>query len=123
MLRADAVAELGGLDERFFLYGEETDWQRRAVDAGWTVACADVLASHVGAGTSTDETARETFFHAGHERYLRKHHGAAGWRSYRTAAALGALVRSVVLPGDRGREARRRYRIYRTGPLVVEARR
>lgn len=37
LLRADAVAALGGFDEVFSPgYGEEVDWSMRAVRAGWT---------------------------------------------------------------------------------------
>ena len=50
-----ALTDVGGFDEQFFLYAEESDWQRRATDHGWRVAlCADVTATHVGAGTSGD---------------------------------------------------------------------
>ncbi len=43
-----ALADTGGFDERFFLYAEETDWQRRATDRGWRVALfPDVSATHV----------------------------------------------------------------------------
>ena len=36
--RAQALAEVGPLDERFFLYSEETDWCYRFHRAGWEVA-------------------------------------------------------------------------------------
>ncbi|MCG5433890.1 glycosyltransferase [Mycobacterium sp. MYCO198283] len=39
----DAWNDLGGFDEEFFLYGEETDWQARARRAGWRVLLADEL--------------------------------------------------------------------------------
>ena len=46
LLRSEALAEVGGFDERFFLYAEETDWQRRARDLGWRIAlCPDVVAT------------------------------------------------------------------------------
>lgn len=35
--------QIGGLDEEFFLYGEETDWQERATAAGWRILLADEL--------------------------------------------------------------------------------
>ncbi|MGH9105822.1 MAG: glycosyltransferase, partial [Acidimicrobiales bacterium] len=35
MLNGEALREVGAFDEAFFLYGEETDWQRRARGAGW----------------------------------------------------------------------------------------
>ena len=33
--RRKAVAQVGGLDERFFMYFEDTDWCRRMGQAGW----------------------------------------------------------------------------------------
>jgi GT2 family glycosyltransferase len=121
LLRAEALAQLGGLDERFFLYAEETDWQYRARRAGWSIEVAEVTATHEGAGTGGDPVARETYFYASLERYVRKHHGAVGWWSFRTANLLGALVRGALLPGDRGAGARRRARIFRVGPVTLEA--
>jgi GT2 family glycosyltransferase len=122
LLRAEALAEVGRFDEQFFLYAEETDWQRRAHDLGWDVAlCAEVGAHHVGAGTGGDERERETHFHASAERYIRKYYGSAGWRVYRAGAMAGSLVRAVVLPGERGRAAAFRFRLYRSGPCRAEA--
>ncbi|MFH1353889.1 MAG: glycosyltransferase family 2 protein [bacterium] len=37
LLRAEAVQEVGGMDERFFLYFEDVDWCRRMWEAGWRV--------------------------------------------------------------------------------------
>ena len=37
MIRRKAVEEIGLLDERFFMYGEELDWCLRAKRAGWAV--------------------------------------------------------------------------------------
>jgi len=37
MIRRKAIDEIGLLDERFFMYGEELDWCLRARRAGWTV--------------------------------------------------------------------------------------
>lgn len=37
MLRAAAVRQVGGMDERFFLYFEDVDWCRRMGEAGWRV--------------------------------------------------------------------------------------
>jgi len=34
---------IGGFDEEFFLYGDEADWQGRAIGAGWSVLLADEL--------------------------------------------------------------------------------
>lgn len=121
LLRAAALAEVGGFDESFFLYAEETDWQRRAHRSGWSMAVADgAPAQHTGAGTSSDPLRRETFFHGAQERYLRTHHGALGWQLARVGVLAGALARAP-LPGETGRSARVRLRLYLRGPLRAEA--
>ena len=35
LLRSEALAQVGGFDEGFFLYAEETDWAYRAARLGW----------------------------------------------------------------------------------------
>ncbi len=122
LLRSAALDDVGPFDDRFFLYAEESDWQRRAADRGWRVAlCPSVSATHVGAGTGGDPVRRETHFQASHERYVRKHHGTVGWWSYRAASVAGSAARAMVLPGDRGRAARTRMHLFLTGPLRAEA--
>jgi GT2 family glycosyltransferase len=117
LLRWEALKEVGLFDERFFLYAEEADWQRRAFDSGWTTElCGDAVAVHAGAGTSADATRREVLFHAGQETYIRKWFGTAGWWSYRAAVVLGAMARALMLPAERRREAGRRALLYVRGP-------
>lgn len=123
LLRVEALEQVGGFDERFFLYAEETDWAYRAHLLGWRhTAVSAVQAVHAAGGTSTDSRRREAHFHASQERYFRKHFGAAGWQSARLAAWVGAMARSVVLRGERGDAARRRAALYRLGPVRVEQR-
>jgi GT2 family glycosyltransferase len=122
LLRAAALRQVGGFDERFFLYAEETDWARRAAQLGWRHGVVPtVTARHVGAATSTDHSRRETHFHASQELYLRKHHGPAGWQAARSAQVAGSALRSVVLPSARRGDARRRLSLYLHGPRRVEA--
>jgi GT2 family glycosyltransferase len=122
LLRWEAIQRVGLFDERFFLYAEEADWQRRALDAGWTSAmCDEAVAEHVGAGTSENPLRREALFHAGQETYIRKWHGPWGWNLYRAATCLGACGRALVLVGDRRREAARRMELYARGPRRVAA--
>jgi GT2 family glycosyltransferase len=117
LLRWETLLEVGLFDERFFLYAEETDWQRRAALRGWTSRlCPDVVATHVGGGTSSDRLLREALFHAAQETYIRKWYGAAGWVPYRVAAGFGALLRSLILTGERRSEAARRTMLYLRGP-------
>ena len=121
LLRAEAVAELGGFDESFFLYAEETDWAYRAARRGWRHAMVPgVTASHVGAGTSSDPRRREAHFHASQERYYRKHFGPMGWQVARAAQIAGSAVRGL-RGGPAGRAALARVSTYIRGPLRVEA--
>ena len=123
LLRAEALAQVGGFDERFFLYAEEADWAYRAHRLGWRhVGVPEARAVHIGAGTGGDPRRREAHFHASQERYLRKHYGALGWQWARLGQLVGATARALVLPGDRSRAARRRAALYRLGPARVEAR-
>ena len=122
MLRREALAQIGGFDEDFFLYAEETDWAYRAHRLGWRHReVPEALATHAGAATSADSTRRDTHFHASQERYLRKHFGAVRWQLARAATVLGSSARGAVLRGDRGRRARARAALYLPGPLRAEA--
>jgi GT2 family glycosyltransferase len=117
LLRWEAIQDVGLFDERFFLYAEETDWQRRAADCGWFSAlCPEAVAVHAGAGTSEDPLRRESLFHAAQETYIRKWHGSLGWAVYRAAALAGALGRAVVLTGERRTRAAQRANLYARGP-------
>jgi glycosyltransferase involved in cell wall biosynthesis/GT2 family glycosyltransferase len=120
LLRGEAIDQVGMLDERFFLYAEETDWQRRARKLGWSIEVAAVGATHEGAGTGGDPQKREAHFYGSAERYIRKHYGASGWQVYRAANIAGAALRGVVLPGARGAVARRRRDIFLRGPIATE---
>ena len=123
LLRAEALAQVGGFDERFFLYAEETDWAYRASLLGWRhAAVPGARAVHAGGGTSSDSMRRDAHFYASQERYLRKHFGAVGWQVARVANWAGAMARSFVLSGAEGHRARRRAAVYRLGPVRVEAR-
>ena len=80
MARHKALSDVGGLDERFFMYGEDNDWCKRYADAGWQVVYfPEAKAIHYGAGSSSNaavrffiELKRSQMF------YLKKHHGSLG---------------------------------------------
>jgi GT2 family glycosyltransferase len=117
LVRGAALVDVGGLDEGYFLYAEEADWERRATRRGWSVAyCAEAGALHVGAATDPDPARRQVRFHAGVETYVRKWHGRAGWNAYRAATVLTALRRAVVHGGARRRSSLALARLYAAGP-------
>nr|WP_246297630.1 glycosyltransferase [Janibacter cremeus] len=122
LLRAQALDQVGALDESFFLYAEETDWAKRAVDLGWRHRLvSQVSALHLGSATSTDTRRRDAHFHASQERYHRKHFGAIGWQVTRAAVIVGSAARALLLDGSPADAARDRVRRYLRGPVAVEA--
>jgi GT2 family glycosyltransferase len=117
LIRGASLIEIGGFDERFFMYAEETDWQYRAARQGWEVRfCPEVVAIHAGAGTDDNTWRRTLRFHAGTERYVRKWHGTLGWALFRAASVLGSTLRALFLVGPRRRDAAERARLYLSGP-------
>ena len=124
LVRGEALVDVGGFDEGFFLYAEEADWERRATRRGWAMHyCPEARAVHVGAGTDPDPTRREARFHAGVETYVRKWFGALGWHSYRAATVLTALRRAVVFRGERRKASWHLARLYAAGPGSTARRR
>ncbi|MEW5883353.1 MAG: glycosyltransferase family 2 protein [Armatimonadota bacterium] len=75
-LRADVYHEVGGFDERFFMYLEDVDLCRRVHDAGHRVVYVpDAVITHV-IGASTDRVANRMIrqFHKSMLLYYAKHH-------------------------------------------------
>lgn len=53
LVRAEAAAAAGDLDESYFLYLEETEWQRRIARAGWRrEVLPDARFVHLGGGST-----------------------------------------------------------------------
>ncbi len=63
LIRSKLFRQLGGFDERFFVYFEEVDLSVRARSAGWRSACLPgVAAFHLGGGSSQQIKARRLFY-------------------------------------------------------------
>ena len=119
LLRGSAVDAIGRFDERFFLYAEESDWQLRALKAGWRVGVAsDATAVHLSGGTSSDPVRRQLLFNASAELFARKWYGRFGWQFFRTASLLAALRRYVLSRDVESRMVQRRAIVqYWRGPV------
>jgi GT2 family glycosyltransferase len=113
LIRRSALDDVGEFDTRFFLYAEETDWQRRAVDRGWTIGfIPEVMATHVGAGTGGSAERRLRLFHTSLMTYMETHYGRLGRASFRLAMIVGGLGRAVLAAGESRVAGRRRVRLY-----------
>jgi GT2 family glycosyltransferase len=75
LCRAEAVREVGLLDEGYWLYMEDLDWCHRFWDAGWKVFYEPAgVALHVKGGSSAGRRAprQEIAFHRGMGRFYRR---------------------------------------------------
>jgi N-acetylglucosaminyl-diphospho-decaprenol L-rhamnosyltransferase len=75
LCRAEAVREVGLLDEGYWLYMEDLDWCRRFWEAGWKVFYEPAgVALHVKGGSSRGRRAarQEIAFHRGMGRFYRR---------------------------------------------------
>lgn len=95
LLPTELFGELGGFDERFFMYSEEVDLQTRARLLGIpSVVLGDISATHSGGGSS-EATKRFGWLVQGEWIYADKWRGRAAARRYQ-AAMLGAFVVNLV---------------------------
>jgi GT2 family glycosyltransferase len=112
LVRREALEDVGGFDEAFFLYAEETDLMARWRKRRWTLLYeprAEVV--HEGGRSGGDALFGQ--LHASLVRYAGKHHGPAAARFSGAVLDAGAALRyaaALVTPGARGRSRRRRYR-------------
>ncbi len=75
LIRKQVVDEIGGLDENFWIYGEDMDWCIRAKRAGWKVMYypdASVL-HYKGIGSSTNNLKTSYEFYRAMYLFHRKH--------------------------------------------------
>ncbi|MSQ10898.1 MAG: glycosyltransferase family 2 protein [Dehalococcoidia bacterium] len=77
LVRASALREIGGFDEQFFMYFEETDWAWRAARAGWAFRYQPAAKVTHGGGRSSDQVPklRHVYFVQSKVRFYRKHFG------------------------------------------------
>ncbi len=96
LLRRAVYEAVGGFDESFFLYAEETDWMQRMQAAGWPVAFVpQAQVTHLGGASGTSKPGLNPLFFEGQDRFIAKHFGPRGLRAFRLANLLRALLRAV----------------------------
>jgi GT2 family glycosyltransferase len=92
LIRRNAFDEVGGFDERFFLYWEDADLCRRMAATGWsTVYHPGVAVRHISGQASRQAPDRtERAFHDSVFRYYLKH---GGWAARLAAPVVWAALR------------------------------
>lgn len=111
MIRRKAIEDIGLLDERFFMYGEELDWCLRAKRAGWSVMYhpeAEII-HYKGESTKTNSRKAALEFYRAmylfHKKHFAKDYSAAmnvvfyagifvvafsSWKSFVFSAKVGS---------------------------------
>ena len=90
-VRREAIDQVGGMDEAYFLFNEDVDWCHAMKDGGWSVDYVpDAVVTH-DIGASRTRVAERVIVerHLGMIHYFRKYH--------RPAAPVAALVGGVVM--------------------------
>jgi N-acetylglucosaminyl-diphospho-decaprenol L-rhamnosyltransferase len=120
LVRRSAAEEVGFLDPEFFVYSDETDFQKRLSDRGWRILLVPEARAVHREQLSTDlEAARRRIveFHRNRDRYVRKHHGPGAAAAVRVLTAWAYALRALgalVLP----RQDPRRYALHARQALM-----
>ncbi len=118
MVRRSVIDTVGGLNEAFFFYGEETDWCRRIRAAGWELTFAPVgeITHHGGGSVRALDHRRDVLLSEATVRLHRKHAGRAGGLAafgltvaFNASRALYWSLRAGVSPGNTHARTRARH--------------
>lgn len=76
-VRREAIDRVGGLDERFFMYGEDLDWCYRIAQAGWRVRYVHTtsIIHYKGESTRRSSLDEVTLFYGAMQKFVEKHYG------------------------------------------------
>jgi GT2 family glycosyltransferase len=112
LVRRAALAQVGLLDESYFIYGDETDLQYRLVQAGWKVYHVPAATTIHFGGRSMDRWRRRKMVYRGKMLFFQKQYGAARTAALRallatlTLGKLGVWLLAWPVPSQRERSAR-----------------
>lgn len=105
LVRREAVAQAGGMDEAYFMFNEDVDWCHAMKDAGWSVdfVPAAGVVHHVGASRQkvADKVILER--HRGMLHYFRKYHRPHPLLAAVVGAALMLRARLLLVHNARRR--------------------
>jgi GT2 family glycosyltransferase len=105
LVRRSVLEEVGGFDERFFLYCEDKDLCRRIRAAGYEVRYEPGATIRHRGGASAPRAALLPVLARSRVEYARKHWGRARASLETAGVALNALTHAVVARGGREKRA------------------
>lgn len=99
LIRRSALDQIGLLDEKFFIYGDEVDLQYRLQEAGWKVHyIPDATTIHYG-GRSMNRWRRRKMVYRGKLLFYQKNYGAAKTGILRVMLLLISLAKWIAWVG------------------------
>jgi O-antigen biosynthesis protein len=105
LARRSVVGEVGGLDEQFFMYGEDLDWCYRITKAGWTISYVHTtsIIHYKGESTRRSSVDEIRMFYTAMHLFVRKHFrysgiSILGLRLSIALVSFGAWLRSALRP-------------------------
>lgn len=98
MISGRAYRQIGGFDEGFRLYFEESDLCARLRKAGYAVAFVpEARAVHVHGASSVQTTMRQVEYYVSYVRFFGKHHGQTAARALAAAVVVRTFIQMVGL--------------------------
>jgi len=97
LVRREAIEQIGLIDESYFIYSDETDWQYRLWQAGWKVYhLPGVTTVHFGGGSFPLGSKRYTLVYRGRMLFARKFYSRLYSVVQRVLFASAAVARLAV---------------------------
>jgi GT2 family glycosyltransferase len=95
LVRADAIREIGGMDERIFTYMDDVDLCQRLRDRGWTVRyCPQAEVVHLMGGSTAPSVASDTALRS-FNAYFARRYGRGSLAALRVLQFVGFGLRTV----------------------------
>jgi GT2 family glycosyltransferase len=98
LARREMIDEIGGLDDRYFMYFEDVDWARRAHNAGWEVHYVPepVVLHEIGKSSDRRPKRMIVMHHESAYRYFCEHGRLGRTRVGRAVLAAGLAARAAL---------------------------
>lgn len=114
LIRGDAFRRVGGFDEGFRMYFEETDLCRRLQVAGYRVAfCQQATMIHWHGASTAQTTTRQVEYYLSYVRFFLKHSGTGAALLLAAAITVSTVLRMLALPFRYPPVSRRRIEVLR----------
>lgn len=121
-VRSSTFAQLGGFDERYYVYNEDVAFGRAVRDAGLReVLRTDLLVPHSAGGSGAPSLEMMRLRGASLSHYVRRHNSVAKASAIRLALVFGYLLRTVQVLLRRDRRRASEHLSYVKGVLTGRA--